>query len=155
MLSAANAASNVSNQVTGPEIVGVDPPMAIIKEHPGIVIEEEEQEEKSLSHSLNNNESFIGDLLEVKETYEYCNNDNPIKVKGKLRDNMQFWVDIGASNFVLNIIRNGYKLTFITLPCPKVFKNNKSAINNTSFVEEALLELIKSERILEVDTPQQ
>ena len=39
MISAANAATNFTNQVTGPEIAGVDPPMAIIKEHPGILIE--------------------------------------------------------------------------------------------------------------------
>jgi len=36
VVSAANAATNASNQVSGPEIAGVDAPMAIIKEHPGI-----------------------------------------------------------------------------------------------------------------------
>ena len=36
--------------------------------------------------------------------------------KGRLKENIAFWRDIGASKWVLSVIENGYYLPFISLP---------------------------------------
>ena len=39
-----------------------------------------------------------------------------VQVKGRLKQNIAFWKDIGASKWVLSVIKNGYYLPFISLP---------------------------------------
>ena len=63
---------------------------------------------------------------------------------------MNFWKDIGANDFILDTIENGYKLPLIQTPEPAVFKNNKSALANPEFVTEAIQELVSTNRVLEV-----
>ena len=45
------------------------------------------------------------------------------------------------------MIENGYKVPFIETPSSKVLKNNKSALNNAKFVQETILDLLKTGRI--------
>ena len=71
-------------------------------------------------------------------------------VKGRLKRNVNFWKDIGANDFILDTIENGYKLPLIQTPEPAVFKNNKSALANPEFVTEAIQELVSTNRVLEV-----
>jgi hypothetical protein len=61
-----------------------------------------------------------------------------------LRENLQFWQDIGASSWILNIIRCGYCLPFIEQPEHKLFNNHASAINNSDFVSCEMNKLLVS-----------
>lgn len=65
-------------------------------------------------------------------------------VKHSLRKHIDFWSSIGASKFVIDTIQNGYVIPFITTPPPMSFKNNKSTILYSEFVDEAIADLIES-----------
>jgi len=56
--------------------------------------------------------SFVGteetDLME-RSYVDYFEDSESVIVKGRLRANVQFWESIGASLFVLSVIREGYK----------------------------------------------
>ena len=74
-------------------------------------------------------------------------------VLGRLRARVAQWEKMGASDYILDTIRSGYKIPFIDTPEPKYFKNNKSALRNKDFVGQALDELLKSGRIIKLDNP--
>jgi hypothetical protein len=65
-------------------------------------------------------------------------------VKGSLFRHSQFWEYICANQFILNTIKNGYVVPFVTTPPPMKFKNNKSAINNELFVDKSISDLLES-----------
>ena len=73
------------------------------------------------------------------------------QVIGNLRRNAEAWVEFGASDFILDIIRDGYKIQFIETPDRAMFRNNKSALRESDFVEEAIRELTKISRIIECE----
>ena len=77
-------------------------------------------------------------------TTEYTPN-----VKGRLKENISFWEEIGASSWVLSILRDGYALSFISEPEPKIFQNNVSALRNKEFVTNEILDLLSSGRVRE------
>ena len=56
-------------------------------------------------------------------------------VKGSLKTHLEFWKFIGTSNFILNVMSNGYRLPFRENPPVGFFKNNASALNNSGFIE--------------------
>jgi len=58
-----------------------------------------------------------------------------VSVKGRLLNCIDFVRFIGA----LSIIKDGYKIPFITTPPPHRFKNNSSALKDRKFVSEAIL----------------
>ena len=72
-------------------------------------------------------------------------------MKGRLSENIEFWRKIGANPEILNVLQVGYKIPFLESPVESFSKNNASALNNMDFVEEAVLELVKSNRV--VQTP--
>ena len=77
--------------------------------------------------------------------------DRPqVSVKGKLFKSIGHWQLLGAPDFILSIIRCGYKIPFIFTPQPQLFKNNGSAVNECVFVGDAILELFRDNRIEEV-----
>ena len=47
-----------------------------------------------------------------------------------------------ANNFVIDTIRFGCRILFISTPCRTLFHDNKSALENASFVESAISELV-------------
>lgn len=71
-------------------------------------------------------------------------------VKGRLRKRLVFWEQLGANNFVLDTIKNGYKLPFLHIPKESYKTNNKTAIENSVFVSNTINELINSGSIVEV-----
>ena len=71
------------------------------------------------------------------------------QVIGNLRRNAEAWVEFGASDFILDIIRNGYKIPFIQTPDRAGFKNNKSALRESDFVDKAITELLEIGGIVE------
>jgi hypothetical protein len=72
-------------------------------------------------------------------------------VYGRLRSHIDKWREIGANNFVLDIIEHGYSLPFISLPERKVFQNNPNCLNHKSFIDYAIFDLLSSGVIVEVD----
>ena len=58
-----------------------------------------------------------------------------------------------ASEFILNVIRSGYRSPFRYLPLPQEFKNNMSALKEKDFVESTILDFLKNDFILEVEKP--
>ena len=73
-----------------------------------------------------------------------------VLIKGKLRENVSFNQSIGAPDFVLNLIRNGYRLPFVKLSDSVILPNNRSARDHSSFVDKDLLELLSSGRVIQV-----
>ncbi|CAC5415666.1 unnamed protein product [Mytilus coruscus] len=71
-------------------------------------------------------------------------------VKSSLSKNVAFWEHIGASKFIIITIKSGYMIPFMSLAPPMKFRNNKSAADNTDFVNEAVLELLKNGCVHEV-----
>lgn len=76
------------------------------------------------------------------EFYEYEQGQKNIIVKGRLKKNVEFWKSIGASDFIVDVIENGYKLPLFTLPNRIECKNNRSALNHPDFVSEAIKDLL-------------
>ena len=74
-------------------------------------------------------------------------------VKGRLRQNAQFWYNIGSSQLIMSVIMNGYTIPFFEIPPPMFFRNNKSALNEKVSVTESIMELLSSHRILEKTEP--
>ena len=63
--------------------------------------------------------------------------------------NVALWESIGCNRFILDVIKCGYKLPFISnAPSPVAFSNNKSAIKHAQFVSDAIQELSDTGRIV-------
>ena len=71
-------------------------------------------------------------------------------VKGSLKTNLDYWKETGTSDYILDVVQNGYRLPFKTPPKKAEFKNNKSALKNEDFVMSSIDELVKSNRVVEV-----
>ena len=88
------------------------------------------------------------DVLQVLNRFQIdedlARNNN---VKGNLKTNLDFWVFLGASSFILNVIKFVYRLPFWDVPSAYYSKNNASALKNIEFVENSITELLESERI--------
>ena len=76
-----------------------------------------------------------------------------INVKGRLKASIKFWESIDASEFVLNTIKYGYKIPFVTVPQNFVFENNRSAKLEHEFVTENILKLLNNGLVREVQIP--
>ncbi len=72
-----------------------------------------------------------------------------LPVKGRLKQHVQFWRDIGSPHMILSIIEYGYVIPFIAEPPPMFLRNNKSALRVAKFVTYSILELLASSRISE------
>ena len=91
--------------------------------------------------------SRIHSLIDAK-----LDNDNSVQkvtVKGSLRNHLDFWLKINSNQYVIDVIKNGYKLPLITEPEPCHLKNNKSSLENPNFVKQAIQELLDSGSIVE------
>ena len=78
-------------------------------------------------------------FIEQVHYFEKCGTENFHGVK-----HTEYWVKIGASDFVLRTIKEGYIIPFIKSPCRMFLKNNKSAIINSDFVDKSVSELLAS-----------
>ena len=85
----------------------------------------------------------------LENFYEYEQGVSEPIVRGRMRANVQFWKDIGAPDDIIATISVGYRIPFASTPGPAKFKNNKSAINNSEFVQEAINDLVSKQLIVE------
>ena len=101
-----------------------------------------------------NNQGFYcpnSPISEFTTDYEYEQGQKQILVKGRLKEHVKFWVENGASEFIIDTIKNGYKIPFITRPDRSVANNNKSALNNSDFVQQAINDLLVRGLAIECD----
>ena len=68
-----------------------------------------------------------------------------------LRETANKWREIGANNFVVDVIENGYKIPFLILSNQIELDNNKLARDNTEFVTEEIQNLLVKGCIVPVD----
>ena len=73
-----------------------------------------------------------------------------VPVKGRLRENIALWRSIGASQWLLNVLCEGYCLPFVGLPVNKFFPNHKSSSCHAEFVSAEISKLLASGAIMEV-----
>ena len=113
----------------------------------------DQQEEIKMEDEEEDDNHLITELSEVQSYSEIGNGpvQAGVNVKGRLRRHLEFWKRIGAPEYILSVIRDGYRLPFVQFPPRKDIKNNKSASMHSVFVQEAINELITSGRVLEVD----
>ena len=82
--------------------------------------------------------------------FEFTSQEKYLSVKGKLKQNQSFWENtIKPNEQVLNIIQEGCRLPFLETPDTARFSNNKSAINNSEFVENSIKEMLTTGTITE------
>ena len=74
--------------------------------------------------------------------FEYEQGQAEIIVKGRFRKSLSFWEGIGAYDYVLDTIRNGYKIPLFSTPPTAHLANNRSALNHESFVVQAITDLL-------------
>ena len=71
-------------------------------------------------------------------------------VAATLKSKVSYWENtLEASPFVLDIIKEGYRIPFTSEPPPSYDKNNASATRNREFVEKSIKELLADGRIRE------
>ena len=63
-------------------------------------------------------------------------------IVGRLRSSLEAWRRMGASNWVLKVLEQGYKLPFLSLPPIAQFKNHSSCSQHESFVSSAVEDLL-------------
>ena len=73
-----------------------------------------------------------------------------ISVHGRLRKFVDFWRTLEVSQFILNVIMQGYKIPFFQLPTPFAKRNNTSARENSAFVSQAVNDLLRLDLIEEL-----
>jgi hypothetical protein len=61
----------------------------------------------------------------------------PVVLKGRLKSHLPFWQSINANNFIIDLIRCGYRIPFISTSTREFFTNNRSALQHSQFVESA------------------
>ena len=112
-----------------------------------------DQEEQSQTEQLTHDENPTEYIYQVSNNNYECQLETELikAVKGNLKRHINFWQNIGASPFILSIIQYGYKIPFITAPSKIVQRNNQSALQHDQFVEQAILELVQSGRIVRTD----
>ena len=76
--------------------------------------------------------------------------DIEAKVHRTLRRNVGAWEEAGAGKFVLNVIKEGFKLNIKELPGKYEEKNNKSFFKEEEFAQEAIEKLVKMKVLKEV-----
>ena len=74
-------------------------------------------------------------------------------VPGRLLGKSQFYLDVNASQYIVQTIESGYKLVFLNDSPPPYFmkRNNLSALNKADFVYDEFLRLEKLGCIKRVD----
>ena len=73
-------------------------------------------------------------------------------VREKLKRHVLAWEEIDAPNAVLSVIKESYKLLMLTILESFILPNNKSALDNTTIVTEAIEDLFAAQCFLVVSS---
>jgi hypothetical protein len=67
-----------------------------------------------------NTEIFkVQSIDNIESFYEYESGKTNIYVKGRLNNSFSFWENIGTSDFILSVIKDGYRIPLLNCP-PKI-----------------------------------
>ena len=80
-------------------------------------------------------------LMNETENQGNINLATDSRVPGRIKGHDEFYRKIGADPYIIDLVKEGYKLEFDELPPPSFTKNNKSALNKPEFVYNELLRL--------------
>ena len=87
-----------------------------------------------------------------KGDYELCADKHP-PVKGSLKNNVEYWeVELQASPFIIDTIKNGYPLPLEAIPPSFSSNNHPSAVSNKEFVDEALTDLLAEGSVIQLES---
>ena len=86
----------------------------------------------------------------LESFYEYQSGKANIYIKGRLKSSINFWQNIAVSDFILNVIKDGYKIPLLHQPQGIVLYNNKSAFDNNVFFDQAIIDLLRGGLIKEM-----
>ena len=85
------------------------------------------------------------DVENLDTFYEYVFGISDINVKGQLKKSVEFWEQIGTSKFILEVIKEGYKIPLLHKHVKTFLKNNKSSVEHKYFVDTAIVSVIPIE----------
>ena len=105
----------------------------------------------SFSVSQGGPEDKNSEVSSTRIMHKSIRNDIPIvSPVGKLKARASHWKNAGASEYIFDVICNGYKLPLRQMPEAAVLKSNKSAIDNSDFVCSEISSLLPKQCISEV-----
>ena len=84
-----------------------------------------------------------------RDNFEYEQSAPAPTLKGRLKSRVSYWESINANRFIVDVIKFGYRIPFVSTPLAKRFSNNKSALAHHDLVN-AILELVANSAIVEV-----
>ena len=130
-----SAPTGVSEKV--PEIPNLRPTTSPVSEHRSLI---------------GGGDVYSVDQISANFEFEECETNRDFRV-GTLRENIQFWSDIlQANEFILETIREGYKIPFISLPDSYCIPNRGSTFTYKEFVFDAIEELIRHGCVIELES---
>ena len=136
------AATSVENLDIGQRTVDPWPGRDVTSPIATILSQECPTTSQPQANQLNqNNENVLVQVYQFTQNYE-LESGNSLRVKGNLKNNLVFWTSLGAPDFILSNIENGYRLPFISFPTAVKLRNNKSARIHVDFVDQAVLQLL-------------
>ena len=71
-------------------------------------------------------------------------------MKGRLRREIDFWKEIQAPQYILDVTEFGYKVPLLQIPTPFSARNNSTDLVYSVFVENPIIDLIKQGCVVEV-----
>ncbi|XP_011405606.1 PREDICTED: uncharacterized protein LOC100639089 [Amphimedon queenslandica] len=94
-------------------------------------------------HPSESNDTFVDMSARYCEASEH--GVETVRVKGRLKQHLPYWRDVlNPSTYILDIIENGYRLPFVSMPPTYSASNHSSTRNNVEFVTESVSELVKN-----------
>ena len=88
------------------------------------------------------------------ESSEVSRDNKKESAVGRLYAAFDFWKNVlKANDFVLDIVKFGYAIPFVTLPTPCFFKNNASSLNEQEFVRREIESLLSKGYVEEIVNP--
>ena len=104
----------------------------------------------------------MDNVAEQVESFNFYLNSDEVKysvnkintVRGGLVKSLLYWRDtLSSSEFVLSIVREGYRIPLNSVPPTCNLTKNKSARDQPEFVSDAILKLLNGGYVLECPTP--
>ena len=84
------------------------------------------------------------EVCEKQTTEPEAKTTAKLSVKGRLKENIDFWREIGTSNWGLKVIEQGYALPFVELPEPAYFGNHPMNEVEKRFLVQEIKNLVAS-----------
>ncbi|XP_068717054.1 uncharacterized protein [Montipora capricornis] len=116
LLATSFAVSNAANLDTGLRTADPCPGREVTSPLATILSLDSPTTRQPQANQLNqSNDDALAQVHQFTQNFE-LESGHSSRVKGNLKNNLVFWRSIGAPDFILSIIENGYRLPFISFP---------------------------------------